>query len=84
MELDAKNLHQLFMELYANPELKQRFLKAPTDVLKEKAFNIPDDVEIRVVEDTKNTKHIVLPYLDPDEELTPEVLEARFTKYFWI
>ncbi|MCK4359903.1 MAG: nitrile hydratase subunit alpha [Candidatus Cloacimonetes bacterium] len=80
MKLDKKKLSQLIMELFANPELKQRFLKDPANVLKEKSFDIPGDTEIRVVEDTKTVKHIVLPYIEPGEKLIPEELEARISK----
>jgi len=80
MDLNTTKLSQLVMELYANPELKHRFMTDPGNVFKEKGFDIPGDTEIRVVEDTKKTKHLVLPYLEPGEKLTPEVLEARLTK----
>ena len=80
MELDKGKLNQLIMELYADSELKARFLKDSASVLKEKGFDVPGDTEIRAVEDTRTVKHIVLPYVDPGEKLTPEELEARLSK----
>ncbi len=80
MELSKKKMSELIMELYANPELKQDLLNDPKSVLKDKGFSIPEDTEIRVVEDTKTVKHVVLPYLEPSEKLTPEELETRLTK----
>ena len=81
MELSKKKMSELIMDLYANPELKQNFLNNPKSVLKEKGFSIPGDTEIKTVEDTKTVKHIVLPYLEPSEKLTPEELETRLTKF---
>lgn len=80
MELNTKKLSQLVMELYANPELKHRFMADAGSVLKDKGFDIPGDTEIRAVEDTRMVKHIVLPYLEPGEKLAPEELESRLTK----
>lgn len=80
MELDKGKLTQLIIELYADSELKARFLKDSASVLKEKGFDVPGDTEIRAVEDTRTLKHVVLPYLEPDENLTPEELEARLSK----
>lgn len=80
MELDKGKLNQLIIELYADSELKVRFLKDSASVLKEKGFDVPCDTQIRPVEDTRTLKHVVLPYLEPDEKLTPEELEARLSK----
>ncbi len=80
MELNKEKMSGLIMDLYANPELKQNFLNDSKSVLKEKGFSIPEDMEIKAVEDTKMVKHIVLPYLDPGEKLTPEEMEARLSK----
>ena len=80
MELDAKKLSQFMMELFANPELKQRFIINPGIVLKEKGFSITANKEIKVVEETENINYIVLPYLKPDEKLTPEEMERRLSK----
>jgi len=84
MELSKNEMSKLIMELFANPELKQRIMREPVNVLKEMDIDAPEDTEIKVVEDTKTVKHIILPYLEPDEKLTPEELEARLSKTFII
>jgi len=81
MEMDREKLSRLLLELYANTEMKQRFVDSPGSVLKEKGFDIPDDVQIKVAEDTETVKHIVLPYLEPGEKPTPEELESRLSKF---
>lgn len=80
MESEKGEMGKLIMDLYADSELKQNFLGNPKSVLKEKGFVVPDDMEIRVVEDTSKVKHIVLPYLEPGEKITSEELEARLSK----
>lgn len=80
MESEKGKMGKLIMDLYADSELKQNFLNDPQSVLKEKGFSIPDDMDIRVVEDTSRVKHIVIPYLKLDEKITSEQLEARLSK----
>lgn len=80
MELSREKMSKLIVDLYVNPELKKDFLNDPKSILKKKGLSISDDVEIKVVEDTKKVKHIVLPYLEPGEKLSPEELETRLTK----
>ena len=80
MESEKEKMGKLIADLYADSELKQNFLNDPQSMLKEKGFSIPDDLEIRVVEDTSQVKYIVLPYLKPGEKITSEELEARLSK----
>jgi len=80
MESEKEKMGKLIMDLYADSELKQNFLGNPKSILKDKGFSIPDDMEIRVVEDTSKVKYIVLPYLEPGEKVTSEELEARLSK----
>jgi len=80
MESEKEKMGKLIANLYADSELKQNFLGNPKSVLKEKGFSIPDDMDIRVVEDTSRVKYIVLPYLKPGEKITSEELEARLSK----
>jgi hypothetical protein len=52
---------------WADEDYKQRLLSDPTAVLKEEGVNVPETLDVRVVENTKNLVHMVLP-LAPDSE----------------
>ncbi len=74
---------QLLIDLFADPQLMARFKEDPKAVLKERGEAVPDDVEIKVVEDTANLRHFVIPYLGTETPSSVEELEQRATKY-WI
>jgi len=74
---------QLLIDLFADPQLMARFKEDPKAVLNERGYKVPDDVEIKVLEDTENLRHFVIPYLGMDVPATAEELEQRATKY-WI
>jgi hypothetical protein len=48
-------------KIWADPELRARFRADPKSVLKENGLYAPTGVNIAVVEDTKDTIHIVIP-----------------------
>ncbi|MEI6530953.1 MAG: nitrile hydratase subunit alpha [bacterium] len=73
-------MEDLVFDLYSNPELKQRFMGDPAGVMKERGVVVPDDVSLRVVEDTETVRHIVLPYPDPGEVAKVEEIEQRVSK----
>ncbi|BEQ15343.1 nitrile hydratase subunit alpha [Desulfoferula mesophila] len=77
------DLNSLFADIFADAELKARFIADPRAVLEEKGAAPPAGVELKVLEDTASVRHIVLPYLDQDTPLTAEELEKRatFTKF---
>ncbi len=82
MELEAKKMNQLMMEIFTNAELKKDFISNPKVILQEKGINIPESMEIKVLEETENTKYIILPYLKPGEKLSFEELERKSSKVF--
>ena len=49
----------------------------------ERGYKVSENVEFKVLEDTENLRHIVIPYLGMDVPATAEELEQRATKY-WI
>lgn len=61
-----------------NPEYRQALLSDPkTVVSKQFAIDIPENVSVRVVEDTADTVHIVLPHaVETGAELSDADLEA--------
>ena len=78
--MDKKKLNAFFMELYSNPEMLENFVKSPKTVLNEKGFDTPEGKEIKVLIDTENVTHMVLPYLSQDETASIEELEDRVSK----
>ncbi len=58
-----------------DPELRARVFAAPTDVLKEQGLDIPREVEIRVVEDSAEVWHVILPP-SPNAALADASMEA--------
>jgi hypothetical protein len=77
---DIQNENDLVIELFSNPDLMREFISNPKKVLKEKGFQVEDDVEYRVVEDTKNIRHIAIPYLEMGTMPENKALEKRKSK----
>jgi len=64
---------QLIARAWTDDEFKQRLQADPRGVLAEHGIDMPEDVEINIMEDTKNVRHIILPP-PPAEELMEEDL----------
>lgn len=59
---------------WADEEFKRRLIADPKAVLREEGIEIPDDVEVRVVENTEKVFYLSLPP-KPSEEVSDEELE---------
>ena len=73
---DQKNaLAQLFSTCWKDDELKARFMKDPIAVLAEHGIDIPENLNVNVVENTDKCVHITLPQAPGDiSELSDEEL----------
>ncbi|MCX5976233.1 MAG: nitrile hydratase subunit alpha [Coprothermobacterota bacterium] len=71
---------ELILELNSDPDLKKRFLENPAAMLKERGLEIPPEVTLRVMEDTPDVRHIVIPYIAPGASTTLEEIEQRASK----
>jgi hypothetical protein len=69
----ARLWSQIVAQVWADEDFKQRFLDNPRGVLAEYGIETPEGVDLRVVEDTPEVRHFVLPP-PPAEELTDEPL----------
>ena len=59
---EQKNaLAQLFAACWKDETLKQRFMSDPKAVLAEYGMDVPDGMDVNVVENTDNTVHITMP-----------------------
>jgi hypothetical protein len=79
--MDNKKLSQLMMELYANSELKEEFIANPKKIMVEKGIELPENIDLKVLEETESVKYIVLPHIDEDSEINSESLERKSSKY---
>ena len=59
---EQKNaLAQLFAACWKDEALKARFMADPKAVLKEHGLDVPDDIDVKVVENADDCVHITLP-----------------------
>ena len=59
---DERNqLAELFAACWKDDALKQRFLSDPHAVLAEHGMDVPEGMNVNVVENTDNTVHVTLP-----------------------
>ena len=59
---EKKNaLAQLFAACWKDEALKARFMSDPRGSLKEHGLDVPDGIDIQVVENTDDTVHVTLP-----------------------
>ncbi len=72
-------IQQLVMDIMLDSDLKARAMADPAAVLAERGIEVPDSLELKIVEDTASVRHIVLPY--PCESDTAEELEQRTSKF---
>lgn len=73
-------MEDLVLELAGNKDLKQKFMTNPRGVLAERGISIPEGVTLKVLEDTANLRHIVLPHLSSKDKHAPQELEKRTSK----
>ena len=52
---------ELFAACWKDDALKARFMADPKAVLAERGIDMPDNIDVNVVENTDNTVHITLP-----------------------
>ena len=73
-------LGDLFLELAGNAELKRRFLASPHEVLAERGIPVPEGVTLKVLEDSENLRHIVLPHMPSAGKHALEEVDKRQSK----
>ena len=73
--MEFKKYGEFMARVQGDPELRARVFAAPTDVLAEQGFGIPREVEIRVVEDSAEVWHVILPP-SPNAALSDAGMEA--------
>ena len=61
MSEQRNQLADLFAACWKDEALKQRFMADPKTVLAEYGMDVPDEMDVKVVENTDNTVHITMP-----------------------
>lgn len=59
----AKTWKKLVAKAWADPEWKARLLADPVAVLREEGLNVPENVKIRIVEETPGVRTLLLPVM---------------------
>ncbi len=66
---------ELFAACWKDDALKARFMADPKAVLAERGIDMPDNIDVKVVENSDNTVHITMPMApDGHEEMSMEEL----------
>ncbi len=66
---------KLVAKAWADEDFKAKLLADPMAVFKENELTVPEGIEVRMVENTTDTMHFILPP-QPSDELSDEELEA--------
>ena len=75
MTEQRNQLAALFAACWKDEALKARFMTDPKAVLAEHGIDVPDGIDVNVVENTDNTVHITMPQAPAgDGELSDEEL----------
>ena len=77
MTEERNQLAALFAACWKDDALKQRFMSDPKQVLAEYGMDVPEGMNVNVVENSDNTVHITMPMApDGHHELSDEELSA--------
>ena len=69
-EEQERKWQKIIVKAWMDDDYKRELLADPTARLKQEGVEIPEGVVIRIVEDTENVHHMVLPLKPTLEELT--------------
>lgn len=75
MTTQENRLARLFAACWKDEALKVRFMSDPKAVLKEHGLDVPDGIDVNVVENTDDCVHITIP-ARPNADLSDDLLES--------
>ena len=73
-EEQGRKIEKIIAKAWMDEGFKQRLLSDPVTSLKEEGVEIPPGVEVRVMADTDNLRHLVLPLKPSSKELLDKEL----------
>ena len=76
MTEERNQLAELFAACWKDEALKQRFMNDPKSVLAEYGMDVPDGMDVKVVENADNCVHITIPAAPGGNDLSDEELSA--------
>jgi hypothetical protein len=74
-EEQNKKMGQIMAKAWADDAFKQKLLANATATLREEGVDVPEGVEVRVVENTDKVSYAVLPLKPRAEELSDKALD---------
>jgi hypothetical protein len=74
-------MQQVIAKAWADEEFKQMLLADPAAALKQEGIAVPEGVQVKVVENTDNVFHLVLPPKQASDELSDQQLESAAGGY---
>jgi hypothetical protein len=77
-----KQWGMLVAEVWADEDLKRRLISDPAAVLQEYGIECPAGVDLQVVEDTDQVRHLIIPAC-PSDDLLDEDLTSSPSMYCW-
>ncbi len=77
----AKKIQKIIARAWADDGFKQRLISNPSETLKGEGIEVPDGMDIRVVESTNDVHYFVLPPKPSDLEIAEGNLENRLAMY---
>jgi len=57
----AKKYGKIVAKAWSDPAFKQRLMENPAEVLREEGIDVPEGIEVKVIETPKPTRYFVLP-----------------------
>ena len=76
MTEERNQLAELFAACWKDEALKARFMNDPKAVLAEYGMDVPDGMDVKVVENADNCVHITMPMAPRGNDLSDEELSA--------
>jgi hypothetical protein len=80
-EEQERKWHKIIANAWMDDDYKRRLLADPTARLKEEGVEIASGVEVRIVEDTRDVQHMVLPLKPTAEELTENAYQLFLRRF---
>lgn len=78
---NAKVWSKIVAKAWADPDFKKRLIADPKAIFAAEGLTLPENKEIKILEDTASAVHLVLP-LPPEDEGDLESMEERLAATF--
>jgi hypothetical protein len=76
-EEQAKKMQKVIAKAWTDEGFKQKLISQPSETLRDEGMDVPQGVELRVVESTEKVVYLVLPPKPSSDEISHEQVEQR-------